>query len=209
MDSMLRSIRKFLYPCLTPLELKKALQSLEDIYHNAEKGFEHIFDREWDRIADDYLDMRITATKINEKHLQVSSKWSKYVGFNPGLMPAITRWYTESEELKRRIFKAQERNKQYNFELEQYRRWDARSWHSLPGPSYVFAHENPFRYRSAVAVHSSSEGTQTTNTIQRRPLSSRPDEIISGVNSSRALGGVAAWARQTYPNDGAASNVTM
>ncbi|KAL0571356.1 hypothetical protein V5O48_010608 [Marasmius crinis-equi] len=47
--------RKFLYPCLTPLELEKALQSLHDIYQNAKRDFEEIVDQEWDEIADDHL----------------------------------------------------------------------------------------------------------------------------------------------------------
>ncbi|KAL0571355.1 hypothetical protein V5O48_010607 [Marasmius crinis-equi] len=203
--------RKFLWPCLTPLELKKALKSLEDIHRDVKKDFEEIVDREWEEIADDCLNMSIAASEINEKHLQGSSKWSKYVGINPGLMPAIAHWYAESEELKGRILKAQERNKRNNFELELYRRRNARSWHSLPGSFYVSAYENPFRYQTGDVVSSSSEGPHITNTIQQYPPTSRSDEIVPGVNSRQAPNNFTSRARRTWHlNDGATSNdVTM
>ncbi|KAL0562860.1 hypothetical protein V5O48_019218, partial [Marasmius crinis-equi] len=158
------------------------------IYQSTKEGVEdEVIDPQWDGIADDFLGLEIAASKIREQHLQESLRWWEFVGINPGLMSVIARWYTESEGLKRRILKAQERDNQNRFEAERYRRRNARSWHSLPASLYASAHENPFRYQTADGVYSSSEG----------------------VNSRQVPNNVAARARRTYPNDGGTLNATM
>ncbi|KAL0563504.1 hypothetical protein V5O48_018563, partial [Marasmius crinis-equi] len=140
--------------------MDNALNSLQGIFDNARKEVEEldVADPEWNKIFDDYLDLQSHASEIRVKHLQESSKWWEYVGVNPRLMPVISRWYTGSEKLKRRILKAQEREKQNRFDSERYRRRNARGqYYASPGPSNVSAYENPFRSQSEDAVNSSNE----------------------------------------------------
>ncbi|KAL0568219.1 hypothetical protein V5O48_013769 [Marasmius crinis-equi] len=83
---------------------------------------------EWNDTADEFLNLNMVASKIHEKHFQGSSGWWKsYAGIDPGLMPAIARWYTGAEELERKIFEAQEKDRQIHFEAEHLRRRNARS----------------------------------------------------------------------------------
>ncbi|KAL0565375.1 hypothetical protein V5O48_016648 [Marasmius crinis-equi] len=157
--------RTFLLPCLTLSELENALKLLRLAYRNTTQncsvGHGELVDAEvvdcceWSVIADNYLNLNIAASKIHEKHLQ-ESIWWKYVGINPELMPEIARWYEDSEVLKRKILKAQVKDKQNRFEAERYRRQSARrtSAYSFNTPAY----ESPFRYHRDNAAYSSIEG---------------------------------------------------
>ncbi|KAK1230886.1 hypothetical protein PQX77_006006, partial [Marasmius sp. AFHP31] len=89
-----KHLRKLFYPCVTLSELKDALGCLETVY------------KEHDLISalhdDEYYELKITASKIVEKHLLGPALWT-YVGFHPRLMPEIVRWYEQSEDVKRKI----------------------------------------------------------------------------------------------------------
>ncbi|KAL0568221.1 hypothetical protein V5O48_013771 [Marasmius crinis-equi] len=146
-----------LWPWLGLAELENALELLQLAFRNATwqnrsggpVGSEVVDCCEWNAIADDCLDLNIAASKIYERHLQ-ESIWWKYVGINPGLMPDIARWYTESEVLKRRLLKAQVKDKQNRFEAERYRRQSTQRT-SAHFPTY----ESPFRYQRDSAAYNS------------------------------------------------------
>ncbi|KAL0568218.1 hypothetical protein V5O48_013768 [Marasmius crinis-equi] len=190
--------RIVLLPCLTLAELECALESLRINYRNTTEnrvGPGELVEEawqitcfEWNDIAVEYLNLKVAASKIRERHLDESSKWWKYTGIDPGLMPAIARWYAEAEELKRRILKAQEKDRQDRFEVElSYRRRHATTPYTA-GSSYASAYESPFRNQTLHVVNNS----------------------IEVVNSRQAPNNAATRARRTWHlNDGAASNVTM
>ncbi|KAL0063200.1 hypothetical protein AAF712_009898 [Marasmius tenuissimus] len=195
MTVMYKYCRATLYPCLTPAELKSALQRLQTVQHSNYTvdltvsavldgmGGLNIVAPEWNRIEDDYLDLNIAASKILEKHLQESIWWT-YAGFNLELMPEIARWYDQSEELTRRILQAHERDKRSRFEAERNRRQAIRQPSTLHISS---AYESPYRF------------TMDDN----RTYSFTPE-----VNLPRGLSATSgARTRRIYPNGGVDSHI--
>ncbi|KAL0571353.1 hypothetical protein V5O48_010605 [Marasmius crinis-equi] len=179
-------------------ELENALESLNLTYRYRNtaqirnEGPEELADLEdvdcceWRAIADDYLDLKIAAIKIHERHLQDSLIWWNYVGINPELMPDIARWYTNSEGLKRRIIKAQERDKLNRLEAERGRRQSARrtSAHSYNVPVYG----SPFRYQSDNVTYGSFEDLSSTRAqVTLTPRARRGYVISNGATPIATL----------------------
>ncbi|KAL0563674.1 hypothetical protein V5O48_018392 [Marasmius crinis-equi] len=188
--------RIFLLPCLTLAELKCALESLRINYRNTTENYvgpgelveEAVASSEWKEIAIDYVHLKLAASKIRERHLEESWTWWKYTGIDPGLMPAIARWYAEAEELKRRILKAQEKDRQDRFEAELIYRCRHATTPYIAGSSYASAYESPFRNQTFHATNNSIE-----------VVHSRQPPNNSATRARRA------W----HLNDGATPNVTM
>ncbi|KAJ8094260.1 hypothetical protein PM082_006799 [Marasmius tenuissimus] len=125
-------LRKALYPCLTRSELENASNCLKAVYtkHN---------DLVSPPFHDEYHTLQTEASEIVVKHLQESALWT-YIGFNPGLIPEIVRWYDRSEEWTRGILLAHEKDKQSRYEAERRRIQAIRQ--AVPD-HYSSAYENP------------------------------------------------------------------
>ncbi|KAF9258348.1 hypothetical protein L218DRAFT_734607 [Marasmius fiardii PR-910] len=139
--ALYRYLRFFIYPCLTPFELDQALKNLDDVYSTTRSGEADA--PEWIVIANDYLNLKIEASRIRQKSLQ-GSTWKTYFGFHPRLILDIVRCYTTYEELRRRILDACERDLQSHLGAEQYRRrFVTRT--SQNQIAFTSIYESPFR----------------------------------------------------------------
>ncbi|KAG7091504.1 hypothetical protein E1B28_010533 [Marasmius oreades] len=153
-----RYLRAFIYPCLTPFELERASTTVEDVYRTARNvlaGSAEADVPDWNyKFASDYLSLKIEASQIREKSLQLSL-WKTYLGFHPRLMLDIASCYSKYEELKCRILTAREKDLQSHLGAEQYRRQKlttrlSSSSSSSRGqtPTFTSAYESPFRSQS-------------------------------------------------------------
>ncbi|KAK1224625.1 40S ribosomal protein S6 [Marasmius sp. AFHP31] len=146
-----KHLRKLFYPCVTLSELKDALGCLETVY------------KEHDLISalhdDEYYELKITASKIVEKHLLGPALWT-YVGFHPRLMPEIVRWYERSEDVKRGILRAHEQDKQSLWEAIRCRRQAINQPSQAVPYSHSSAYESPFRSAIDSRAHTFAAATE-------------------------------------------------
>ncbi|KAJ8094259.1 hypothetical protein PM082_006798 [Marasmius tenuissimus] len=124
----------------------------------------------------------ITGSELVEEHLKGSVLWT-YVGFRPRLIPEVVRWYDQSEDVKRKILQAYEKDKRTRYEYEHYRRQAIRqpissgvSWHVSTS-----AYESP--YRSVVDTEDCIHAEGRVN------ISRGPSEVRYGLTYSNGRGG--------------------
>ncbi|KAL0572464.1 40S ribosomal protein S6 [Marasmius crinis-equi] len=110
---------RFVFPCVTPVELQQVIQQVEEQYQQAIS--KDVYGVEWDDIADRRFRLSIEASIIRHRSFR-ASRWNTYLGLHPGLIPEIVQWYKKSETLKLSIAAALEQSIQDRLESDHRRR---------------------------------------------------------------------------------------